>query len=373
MKKVVHLASVQRPFETRVFMKECRSLAKAGYNVSLVAQAETGGVYEGVTLTPIRPCANRRERMTRGIWDILATALKMRADLYHFHSPELMPVGILLKILTPARVVYDAHENHPDKITGKAWIPKHARKPAAMAVGGLEQLTVFFIDAIVTSLGSRLAARFPANKTVVVENFALEDMADYFDQSPRSFEGNKKLVYSGGLRDHIGSLQIVQAMEHVKTPGVRLTIVGQEIDTQETRAIKKLPVYQDKVDFLGMVDLKTVYQHMHSAAIGLMCLQPVHGYEDTSPNKLYEYMSSGLPMIASDFPLWKDDLTGANTGLAVDPTDPVAIAGAIDSLLANPGLRRTMSENGKRLFRAQYSWSSQEAKLLALYQRLLGE
>ncbi len=370
--KVVHLTSVHRPFDTRIFMKECRSLAKAGYQVSLVAQADIGGQYGGVTLVPISPCPSRPIRMTRGVRNVLQQALALKADLYHFHDPELMPVGILLKYLTGAKVVYDAHENYPDKVAGKAWIPTFLRQPAAWGVGAMEQVTVRAIDAIVTSLGSRLAARFPKEKLIVVENHALGEMADSGSPDDRLLEGNTTLVYTGGLRDHIGSYQIVQALEYVKTPGVRLTLVGQEIDTPETRATKELPAYKDKVDFLGMVDLETVYKKMHSAAIGLMCLQPLHGYEDTSPNKLYEYMSAGLPMIASDFPLWKDDLEKEQTGLAVDPTDPQAIAGGIDFLLENPALRQKMGENGKRLFREKYSWETQESKLLGLYKKLLG-
>lgn len=366
--RVAHLTSVHKPFDTRIFQKQCKSLAKAGYQVFLVAPHSCSETVDNIEIVGIPRYSNRAKRMTLGMWTVFWCAYRLRANLYHFHDPELMPVGIALKLLTKARVVYDAHENYPNKFKGKTWIPVWLRKPASIAVAVAEQITVAIIDGVVTSLGSTLGARFPSQKTVVVENHALAELADTGKGQGRRLKGNTRLIYTGGLRDHVGSLQIVQALEYIKTPDVRLTILGPEMDSNEVRSIKKLPGFK-KVDYLGLVDLETVYKHMGSAALGLMCLQPIFGYEDTSPNKLYEYMSMGLPIIASDFPLWKDDLD--KCGIAVDATNPKKIAKAIDFLLENPDIRREMGKRGRRLFKKDFSWETEEAKLLDFYKRLL--
>jgi glycosyltransferase involved in cell wall biosynthesis len=92
---------------------------------------------------------------------------------------------------------------------------------------------------------------------------------------------------------------------------------------------------------------------------------------DAQPNKMFEYMSAGLPLIASDFPLWREIVEGNDCGVCVDPADPAAIAEAIDRLVENPDLARRMGENGQRAVHERYNWAIEEKKLLALYDTVL--
>ena len=87
---------------------------------------------------------------------------------------------------------------------------------------------------------------------------------------------------------------------------------------------------------------------------------------------MFEYMSAGLPVIASDFPLWREIIAGNDCGLLVDPEDPQAIADAIDTLVNDPEMARRMGENGARTVREKYNWDIEEKKLLALYEEIAG-
>ncbi len=94
---------------------------------------------------------------------------------------------------------------------------------------------------------------------------------------------------------------------------------------------------------------------------------------DAQPNKMFEYMSAGIPVIASDFPLWREIIEGCGCGICVDPLDPKKIAEAIDYLVDNPEIARRMGENGRKAVYDRYNWDVEEKKLLALYDSLLRE
>jgi glycosyltransferase involved in cell wall biosynthesis len=146
--------------------------------------------------------------------------------------------------------------------------------------------------------------------------------------------------------------------------------LGKIFDPQLADEVRLLPGY-DKVDYHGHVPYETMYDHLNSAAVGLVCNQPVHDYHLAQPNKLFEYMSAGLPVIASDFQLWKKVVEGNACGLTVDPTDPQKIATAIDYLLGRPDLREEMGENARRAVLEHYNWKQESQKLFDLYREVI--
>jgi glycosyltransferase involved in cell wall biosynthesis len=104
---------------------------------------------------------------------------------------------------------------------------------------------------------------------------------------------------------------------------------------------------------------------------GIVTFLPEPNHVTAQPNKMFEYMSAGLPVIASNFPLWREIIETNECGICVDPLDPKAIADAIDWLVENPTPARTMGENGSKAVMERYNWSVEEEKLLALYDKLI--
>ena len=95
--KVCILTSVHPPFDVRIFHKEAKSLVKAGYDVTLIAQHDKEEIVDGIKIINLQKPRNRIERMTKTVWSAYRKAVQLDADIYHFHDPELLPIGIMLK------------------------------------------------------------------------------------------------------------------------------------------------------------------------------------------------------------------------------------------------------------------------------------
>jgi len=170
--KVVHLTSAHGAFDVRIFYKECVSIARAGHEVVLVVPHEHDEAAHGVQVRAVPPVTGGRlSRMTRTVWRVFRQALRERGDIYHFHDPELLPVGVLLKLLQ-RRVVYDVHENYPATIRRKEWLPAALRPPLAWGFEVLERCAAMCFDGVV-AVNDDIAARFPARKTIQVRNYAI--------------------------------------------------------------------------------------------------------------------------------------------------------------------------------------------------------
>jgi len=104
---------------------------------------------------------------------------------------------------------------------------------------------------------------------------------------------------------------------------------------------------------------------------GLVTLHPIVNYIDALPVKMFEYMVAGIPVIASNFSLWREIIEGNKCGLCVDPLNPSEIAKAIDYIMTHPAEAQQMGKNGLRAVQEQYNWDIEEKKLLALYEQLL--
>lgn len=147
--KVCHLIAGHSPFDVRIFHKETKTLAKAGYEVIIIAEHDKEEVVAGVRIIPLPKTRSRVERMTKGLWRLFKLALKQKADIYHFHDPELIPVGMALKWLKRARVIYDVHEDHRIMLS-KHYIPKWLRKPVSWIVNRVENFSAKRFNAVVT-------------------------------------------------------------------------------------------------------------------------------------------------------------------------------------------------------------------------------
>lgn len=196
-----------------------------GYDVTLIVQHERDEIVGGVKIIAIPKSQNRFTRFFELTWKAFYNAFRQKADVYHFHDPELIPCGVLLKILNKSKVVYDVHEDLPKQILTKYWIPTGLRKLVACCSQLTEAMGAFFFDRIVAAT-PKIAERFPTGKTVVVQNYprldelVMENTIPYSQRPPY-------VVYVGGISRPRGIEEMARAVgllpEELK---VRLVLAG---------------------------------------------------------------------------------------------------------------------------------------------------
>jgi len=364
--RVAHLTSVHRPFDTRIFHKECKSLAMAGYDVTLIAPHAGGDlVRDGIKLVAVAPPRTRRERITSTIGEVYRAAVREDADIYHFHDPELMPVGGLLK-LRGKRVLYDVHEDYAGTMRGKMWMPSAFQGAAALAVSVGEAGFSRTYDAVIAATPT-IAAKFRPRKTQLVQNFPWKNELRWPDALP--YEARESIaVYVGALADLRGLREMKKAINlaALETP-VRLVTAGTVF---RGAAAEVDEGNGGLVEHLGLLDRRQVAQLLARAKVGMVLLHPTANYFNAQPVKLFEYMSAGLPIIASDFPLWRTIVGSAGCGLLVDPLDPAAIAQALVWLLRHPAEAAEMGRNGERAVAEEYNWEGEAQRLITAYAQL---
>jgi glycosyltransferase involved in cell wall biosynthesis len=151
----------------------------------------------------------------------------------------------------------------------------------------------------------------------------------------------------------------------------RLLLAGKFSPQSLADQARQLPAWK-QVDYCGVLDRQGVATLLSQSRVGVVTLLPTPSYLPSLPVKLFEYMLAGLPIVASDFPLWREIVDDARCGLLVDPSDPDAIARACEWLLDNPEEAQEMGQRGRAAVIEKYNWSSEAQRLVRFYRRLTG-
>ena len=369
--KIAHLTSANDPKDIRIFLKECRTLQKAGYKVRIVGPGETNMEVDEVEISTVPIARNRLERMLVTTWKVYRSAASKDNQLYHIHNPELLPIGLWLKVRRK-KVVYDAREDLPSEVLDKDWIPKWYRGLVSLLTRGLLFVAGRSFDGIVV-VNPKIANRFPAGKTTLIPDFPLLEQFGQFEEV--AYSTRRSLVaYTGTIEAVKGIKEMVLAMGLLtREDQPRLMLAGKFGSPKLQAEVEALAGWK-RVEYLGMVSQSQVLTILSQARVGLVIYHPVSDeYIYAQPTKLFEYMAAGIPVVASDFPVWRKFVDAEGCGILVDPLDPGKIAEAVEWLVGHPAEAEQMGRRGREAVLREYNWESQADKLLSLYDQVLSK
>jgi glycosyltransferase involved in cell wall biosynthesis len=346
----------------------CSSLASNNYDVSLiVADGNGDDCINSVSIWDVgQSSRGRLSRMTVTTRRVLNKALELNASIYHFHDPELIPVGLKLKKLGKT-VIFDSHEDVEKDIHSKEYLKYKSNYAVAFLYKWFERYACSKFSAVVAATPF-IRDKFLSinNRVIDVNNYPLLSEFKYDDKYWEIKE--EAVVYVGGISRIRGVEEMVSAIG--LTHGVQLKLAGAFLDKGVEVKVKSLSSWA-KVDELGFLNRTAVNEALSKSKAGLVVLHPLVNYLDALPVKMFEYMAAGLPVIASDFPFWREIIESNSCGMCVDPQKPSDIAYAIQYLVDNTEQARVMGENGRKAIEMKFNWSIELKKLLSLYESLV--
>lgn len=363
--KVCHMTSVHGAEDVRIFHKECVSLVQAGYEVYLVERGES---YDknGVHIVGVGEISGHRlKRMTKGAKRVYEKALALDCDIYHLHDPELLPYGMKLKE-KGKKVIFDSHENTAGAILEKKYIPALLRSLIHRLYVVCEKQACGKLDAVVTVTPSMTRAFESINsKAVEVRNYPC-----YCAEYSKPQMDNNMIIFAGGITPQWNHHILLKALEQL--PAYAYCLCGTGNETY-LRKLQQMPAWE-RVNYLGRITHSEVQKELSKASVGVALLQPgknTDGMNGTMGNtKIFEEMMAGLPVICTDFKLWREFVDRYQCGICINPDNIDELVSAIRFLSENHDKAKEMGENGHRAVRDEFCWEKGKEPLLALYAKL---
>jgi hypothetical protein len=352
--------------DTRVFDRELAACLDRGLEVHLfipVAEPwpEKDWMKAGKLLVhPLRLPKGRVDRLglSLGVWrTVLAEG---PFSLVHFHDPELTPAMAMYKLARPdSYVLYDIHEELPLQVESKPYLGRGLRRAIADLVRWAWTLEKSLFDGYAAATRP-IAAHWPSAQTTVVHNFP---KALFSTGGARPTPDPDRLLYVGCISEGRGSLVLLEAVRRARAerPSLKLDLVGDIQDASVSEGIEAAKA-EGWCSHIPWLDPEVLVKHSMGAGLGLCPLLPQPNYLESLPTKIFEYMAMGVPVLASDFPLWRDLVEGPGAGRTVAP-EPEALAKAILDMTKDAHALDAYAAAGQRAYQERYQWEKERERL----------
>lgn len=373
--KIVHLGYAHKSNDIRIFLKECCSLRKKGYEVYYITSDKNSDrlgkfLEDEIQVTVLkRTTENKIKRYWHYLKMLEKAALEIDADVYHIHETGLLPIVSKLKKYNKL-VVYDSHEDTPRQME-----PEIERKYCKL-IGKIFEKCLEVYENYVAKKTDYIVAATPyicqrflkvKKEVICINNYPILNDLKYCEKDKE--KDTNGVCFTGGISLSSGIEEIIKALE--QTNGVRFLLAG-SLEKTLKHYLEQYAGWK-KTEYYGVVEHKKVAQICQKSFAGLILYHPLPNHINAQPNKMFEYMLMGLPIICSNFPLWKSMIEEKKCGICVNPLKPGEIAKAINKLYNDTNAVEIMGKNARKAILEEYNWDIEEKKLYKVYDYLEGK
>lgn len=361
MSKVCHITSVHHYKDNRIFFKQCASLVQNGYEVFLIAAVNNDFTEEGIHVRGIGEFNSRIKRFLLGPWRLLKRVFEIKPSVVQIHDPEVTIIVPILKLFGYS-VIYDIHEDNKAFILEKDYLPNIAKFPISWAVSVWEWLVVKMVTPLIAE--KYYEDRFP--HALKVLNYPLPKGRDEIlepskDVAKLNFDNAFEwFIYTGNVTLERGAIDNLQILLDVDDAAV--CYVGkcsQSVWTEIHNWLNKNNINNTRFMLIGLEkyiaqsDIEYVLrQHKWKAGLAIFPHSPFVDRKELT--KFFDYAAAGIPTLCANFPHWKKLAEERNLGVPYSSNWQVELTNYY-----NKSAKMDVP-----------SWKSEEAKLIALYNKL---
>lgn len=373
MIKVCHISTVHDAYDSRISLRICKALADAGYDVYYVVPHPKEEIISKTKIIPLGTANKGRfYRFTIGALKALRVSLKVKAQIYHFHDPELIPIGILL-VLFGKKVVYDVHEDVRKQILSKDWLP--AKKLVSKIYSLFDWIAQrFFYIILAENSYEKYYENCSKGYEFVLNTPDLSFFQNYNIPDRQNLKNH--IFYVGGVSNERGLDVTVKAVNILKEQfqDIHFHCVGPitDADLEGLKQDKSLEGVWSYVTLYDNTPLDKAYEISKQCKVGLAVLKPIPNYLESYSTKTFEYLAISLPVITSDFDIYKNIFEKNNCGWCIDSTKPEVLADCLKEVFTNAKKVEEFTKNGYRYVHAHFSWEKDKERLIRFYSKIIG-
>ena len=363
---ICHLTTVHQADDVRIFYRECLSLAKIrNYKVIICAPGkipvESNVIHHKIANT----LAFRPARVIMSQINALRVVGKIKADVWHIHDPELLPIAALL-ILLNRRIIWDAHEDYyrqfDSTINYRKYLPTLLRPFVKLTV----KLFLDYIDRrAVGIIGATksIAKKYKNNNVIVVGN---EVVLTNFNSCQPNYK-NKNILFIGQASSSQCYREVVKAISMI--PDLKLIVACRNIDEIEMKYAFEM--LQNRFSYLGWLNRKELAFAFSSSVVGLVTYENNPNHQDNRPNKFFEFCAAGLPIVATPTKFNINLIKDSGSGLISKDFRSRSLKLALEEIVSSEKVWSNCSEAGRKWVKKNGDWSISERSLLNLYSKVL--
>lgn len=372
--RICHISTVHRRDDIRIYRKEITSLLQANFSIDYITKAnpaEDETIDDSrVNILPVNISSRKLVRIISSTPKTLWTCFKSKADIFHAHDPELIVTLILLKLFGK-KTILDVHEDYEQQIVDKLWIPTLIRFGFILPMFKLiHMIAKRVIDQFVV-VTEHIASKYPVQKTYIVQNFPLESEIDLQLYRSKTHDTDRKIdmAYFGEISEERNFIKVLTAYLELHKEGHNISFkLGGRVSSPGIDELIHECQSIDGFEYLSWIPRDKMLSILTKTKLGFVLFKPLGNHINAQPNKIFEYMASGVLILCSNFKLWNDIVVENEIGLSVDPNDKEAIKKGIIEGLKSYSTDR--SNTAQLLVNRKYNWNNEFSTLLKCYENI---